>query len=69
MNRKDFALKLGLLGVCPMVIQQLSGSELPLPAQDQDDKYKALLDQKQFVENWLADLLDSMETHTDRCYL
>jgi hypothetical protein len=66
MNRKDFALKLGLLGVCPMVIQQLSASGLPLPAQDQDDKYKALLDQKQFVENWLADLLDSMEKNTDR---
>jgi hypothetical protein len=66
MNRKDFALKLGLLGVCPMVIQQLSGSEIPIPVQEQDDKYKALLGQKQFVENWLTDLLDSLEKQTDR---
>jgi hypothetical protein len=66
MNRKDFAFKLGLLGVCPLVIQQLSGSELPPAIQDQDEKYKALMDQKQFVENWLSDLLDSMEKQTDR---
>ena len=66
MNRKDFATKLGLLGVCPLIIQQLSGSELSPAIQDQDEKYKALLGQKQFVENWLSDLLDSMEKHTDR---
>jgi len=28
MNRKDFTLKLGMLGVCPLVISKLSGAEL-----------------------------------------
>jgi len=66
MNRKDFALKLGILGVCPLIIQKLSGSE-PYPSiLDQDEKYQALLGEKQFIENWLSDLLDSMERNTDR---
>jgi hypothetical protein len=66
MNRKDFTLKLGMLGVCPLVISKLSGAELSPALQDQDEKYKAILGQKQFIENWLSDLLDSMEKHTDR---
>ncbi len=66
MNRKDFAVKLGLLGVCPLIIQKLSGAELSPALQDQDEKYKALQGQKEFIEHWLSDLLDSMEKHTDR---
>ena len=66
MNRKVFAQKLALLGVCPFVIQNLNGSELTLPQLEQDEKYVAIQKQKQFVENWLTDLIDSMDRNLDR---
>ena len=66
MNRKVFAQKLALLGVCPFVIQNLNGSELKLSQLEQDEKYIAIQKQKQFVENWLADLLESMDKNLNR---
>lgn len=66
MDRKSFTQKLALLGVCPFVIQNLSGSGLPNIPQEQDEKLKAIQVQKQFVENWLADLLESMDKNLDR---
>ena len=66
MNRKSFTRKLAILGVCPFVIQNLSGSDSPADTLLQDDKLQALQSQKQFVENWLADLLDSMDKLLDR---
>jgi hypothetical protein len=66
MDRKSFAQKLALLGVCPFVIQNLSGAEPAKETVEQDEKLKALETQKQFVENWLADLLDSIDKNLDR---
>jgi hypothetical protein len=66
MNRKVFARKLAIMGVCPFVIQNLSGSEQPKETLIQDDKLQALQSQKQFVENWLTDLLDTMDKNLDR---
>lgn len=66
MDRKSFAHKLALLGVCPFVIQNLSGAEPAKETVEQDEKLKALESKKQFVENWLADLLDSMDKNLDR---
>jgi hypothetical protein len=66
MDRKSFTKKLALLGVCPFVIQNLNGSDLASGTSDQDDKLNALQSQKQFVENWLADLLDSIDKNLDR---
>lgn len=65
MDRKSFTQKLALLGVCPLMIQNLTGTEMLLP-QNQDEKFQALQNQKHFVENWLSDLLESMEKHLDR---
>jgi hypothetical protein len=65
-DRKSFTQKLALLGVCPFVIQNLSGTESSKTDIVQDDKLKALQSQKQFVENWLADLLESMDKNLDR---
>jgi hypothetical protein len=59
MDRKAFAQKLALPGVCPFIIQNLSGSEPATESFIQDDKLQALQSQKQFVENWLSDLLES----------
>jgi hypothetical protein len=66
MDRKNFGRKLALLGACPFVIQRLSGSEPEKTSLIQDDQFKALQSQKQFIENWLADLLDSMDKNLDR---
>jgi hypothetical protein len=66
MDRLNFAKKLALLGVCPVVIQKLSASEPSEIDPDKDSKILELQSKKQFLENWLADLLDSMENNLDR---
>jgi hypothetical protein len=66
MDRKSFTQKLALLGMCPFVIQNLSGSEFLTNNVVQEDKLQAIQSQKQFVENWLADLLESMDKNLDR---
>lgn len=66
MNRKSFTQKLALLGVCPLMINQLSDGA-PLILQDnQDEKLKTITSQKEFIQNWLSDLLESMENNLDR---
>ncbi len=66
MDRKSFSQKLAMLGVCPFVVQSLSGLAPAVQSQDGDEKFKNLQAQKQFVENWLSDLLDSMDKCLDR---
>jgi hypothetical protein len=66
MDRIAFTKKLALLGICPLVIQKLSASEPSEITLSQDTKLQELQSQKQFVENWLADLLESMEKNLDR---
>ena len=66
MDRKTFTQKLALMGMCPFVIQNLAGSEITKDEPLQDDKLQAVQSQKQFVENWLADLLESMDKNLDR---
>jgi Family of unknown function (DUF6144) len=66
MDRKSFAQRLTILGVCPFVIQNLSGSVLKTENVLQEDEVKQLKSKKEFVENWLSDLLESMEKNLDR---
>jgi hypothetical protein len=66
MDRKLFTQKLALPGVCLFLIQNLSGSVPASGSSDQADKLQAFQSQKQFVENWLADLLDSIDKNPDR---
>jgi hypothetical protein len=66
MDRKSFTQKLALLGVCPFVIQNLYGSDIKNIPLEQDEKFKVIQEQKKFVENWLADLLESMDKNLDR---
>jgi len=61
MDRKTFTQKLVLLGACPLIIQNLSGTESSSNSFVQDDTLQVLQSQKQFVENWLSDLLESMD--------
>ncbi|HEX2393982.1 MAG TPA: hypothetical protein VHI78_01480 [Bacteroidales bacterium] len=63
MDRKDFTRKLALLGACPFVVSKLFANET---ANIKDEDIKVVEAKKQFVENWLADLLDSIEKNLDR---
>jgi len=40
MNRKSFAQKLALMGICPIMINELSASVQMLPQDNQDEKIK-----------------------------
>jgi hypothetical protein len=66
MDRKSFTQKLALMGVCPFIIRQMSANPVDLADPPQDDALKVVQSQKQFIENWLADLLDSMDKNLDR---
>lgn len=63
MDRKTFSQKLALLGVCPFVAGKLSASSDPVP---QDEKMQELQSQKEFIQNWLSDLLESMDKNLER---
>jgi len=59
MIRKSFTQKLSRAGICPFVIQNLSGSELITYAINKRGKDNSILHQKQFAECWRSDPLDS----------
>jgi hypothetical protein len=66
MDRKSFSMKLAMLGVCPFIAGKLT-AEIPVMDQyQQDDKLQALESQKKFIQNWLSDLLESMDKNLDR---
>jgi hypothetical protein len=66
MDRKTFAQKLALLGVCPFVAQKLFADNTQTAAKPQDDDINIVKSQKEFIQNWLADLLESMDKNLDR---
>jgi len=59
MDRKSFTQKLALLGICPLIIQNLSGSVPETEPVIQDEKLQALQSQKQFIEMTNILLLDT----------
>jgi hypothetical protein len=63
MDRKDFTRKLALMGACPLMVTSLFG-ETTTTIKDED--ITVVQAKKQFVENWLADLLDSIEKNLER---
>jgi hypothetical protein len=56
MNRSQFVLKLAALGICPFVIQKLNAG----------DTNSDINEPPTFIENWLTDLLNTMEKTIDR---
>lgn len=64
MDRKTFSQKLALLGVCPFIINNLSSADTA--GGFQDDKLQVIQSQKEFIQNWLSDLLESMDKNLDR---
>ncbi|MFO7446632.1 MAG: hypothetical protein R6W90_09705 [Ignavibacteriaceae bacterium] len=68
MDRKEFAHKLIALGVCPFALPPFlygSTTDDNSPG-DEDEKFMQLKGEKEFVEHWLSDLLDSMENVLDK---
>lgn len=68
MDRKEFTQKLLALGACPFMLSNINGFDNfgSSIKPDEDEKVKILKGEKEFIENWLADLLDSMEKVVDR---
>ena len=67
MNRKTFLEKSAQLGICSCVLMTIlpNASNAAMPGDDEKNVEK-LIQEKEFVENWLADLLDAMDKHLDR---
>lgn len=66
MNRKEFfrgSLALGACAGCFLIpSENLTASEI---VSDDDEKYKNLLQEKEFIQNWLSDLVGTIETELD----
>lgn len=65
MERREFAQKLMALGVCPFVLSRITIPEAA-SAIPEDEKYNMLKGEKDFICNWLTDLLNSMEQVLER---
>lgn len=61
MERREFTQKLAAIGICPFIASKLSLSD-----NKDDESFKMLKAEKEFIGNWLTDLLNSMETVLDR---
>jgi hypothetical protein len=59
MIRKSFSQKLSHAGICPHLIQNLSGSELIIYALNQDGENNSVMRQKKIAECWFSNLFDS----------
>jgi hypothetical protein len=66
MDRKDFfknSLTLGVCSGCFLIpVSKLVAAESTAP---EDEKYQQLIQEKEFVQNWLADLMNTIETELD----
>ena len=66
MNRKEFfrgSLALGACAGCFLLpTNSLTASET---ISSEDDKYQQLLQEKEFIQNWLTDLVSTIETELD----
>ena len=65
MDRKEFAQQLIALGICPFAITPFLSAASP-DKKEEGDTRTQFPDDKEFVEHWLADLLESMERNVDR---
>ncbi len=65
MDRKEFLSKSVRLGFCSSALLALNLDALAAAASTPDEKLKALEAEKEFIVNWLADLLDTMDRTLD----
>ena len=66
MNRKEFFRSSLAAGACAgcflMPVASVVAAETPQP---EDEKYRQLLQEKEFIQNWLSDLLDTIDENLD----
>lgn len=66
MNRKDFFRSSLAASACAgCFLLPASPLTAPASASTQDDKYEKLLQEKEFIQNWLSDLVSTIETELD----
>jgi hypothetical protein len=66
MNRKDFFRGSLAIGACAGCFLSPSNNLIASAAIPEDDeKYKNLLQEKEFIQNWLTDLISTIETELD----
>lgn len=67
MNRKEFFEKSLKLGFCSGSLVVLGESEtLAASLQEEEDRLAMVSREKEFIQNWLTDLLETIETELDR---
>jgi len=62
MDRKEFLTKSVKLGLCSSAVFALGLEDLTAAARTPDEKFDRLKDEKDFMANWLNDLLDTIDT-------
>ncbi|HNX57281.1 MAG TPA: hypothetical protein PKO30_16920 [Prolixibacteraceae bacterium] len=68
MNRKEFfrgSLALGACAGC-FLISTPATANSPETISEENEKYKALLQEKEFIQNWLSDLIETIDTELDQ---
>ncbi len=66
MDRKEFLSKSIKLGFCSSALMALNLESLTASAATPDEKLDRLKNEKDFIVNWLTDLLDTMDKTLDR---
>jgi hypothetical protein len=67
MNRKDFFRSSLAASACAGCFLVPGTSQIALGAvTSEDDKYQQLLQEKEFIQNWLADLISTIEIELDK---
>jgi hypothetical protein len=67
MDRREYLEKLVALGVCTCAYPAITiGDNSEAAAFPQDDELTRVKSQKQFIENWLTDLLEAIDTKVDQ---
>jgi hypothetical protein len=65
MDRKEFFEKAAKFGFCSSTFLAISLGDIGATTEDKDDQINALKREKEFILNWLTDLLDTMDKELD----
>ena len=66
MDRKEFTQKLALLGVCPALLMNFGFTGAEKNGLIDDQQIKRLETERDFIVNWLSDLIDTMDKVLDK---
>lgn len=66
MDRKEFTQKLTMLGVCPALLMNFGFTGTEKKGLIDEEQIKRLEAERDFIVNWLSDLIDTMDKVLDR---